>query len=301
MSCNRQDRGNAAPTLLAVLSLLGCSCAEVPAYTAARARLTELELPDGCLDSPTGRGGPMCAVPEGSFMMGCNDEVDDECLADEHPYHEVWLDHFLIDHHEVTVADYRDCVEAGACEAPRWGWGPWFCNYDNDDRGDHPQNCMEWFHARDYCAWVGKRLPTEAEWEKAARGTDGRKYAWGSEPRISCEMAVIDDGRDGCGENHTWPVCSKPAGLGPYQTCDMNGNTYEWTADWYDATYYERSPAKNPTGPDAGELRVLRGGSWNRQWERARVSHRVGYKPAENPYCRGFRCAFTPDQEGTSP
>ncbi|MBW2533498.1 MAG: SUMF1/EgtB/PvdO family nonheme iron enzyme, partial [Deltaproteobacteria bacterium] len=222
---------------------------------------------------------------------------DFECQPDETPERRVTLERYLIDHHEVTVADYRACVDAGACAEPRWFYGYWYCNYGRADRTDHPQNCMEWWHARDYCEWVGKRLPTEAEWEKAARGTDGRKYPWGDEPRVSCEIAVIDDGRDGCGEDHTWPVCSKPEGVGPYGNCDMIGNTYEWTADWYDPDYYATAPDVSPTGPAEGEDRVLRGGSWNRQWERARASHRVGYDPDENPYCRGFRCALTPEDE----
>jgi len=290
------------PHVLAFLAMsLSCSSTQTQLYDAARQRLVQLDLPLGCVDSPTDRGGPMCEVSSGPFMMGCNDEVDDECLEDEHPYHEVALDRYLIDHHEVTVADYRECADAGVCEEPSWGWGFWFCNYDNEDRGDHPQNCVEWFDARDYCEWVGKRLPTEAEWEKAARGTDGRKYPWGSTPRVSCDYAVIDNGEDGCGENHTWPVCSKPKGVGPYGNCDMIGNNYEWIADWYDPGYYASSPKENPRGPEEGELRVLRGGSWNRQWERARASHRVGYSPAENPYCRSFRCAYTPEEEELAP
>jgi formylglycine-generating enzyme required for sulfatase activity len=275
----------------------GCAAAGPNPIPAAAAAPVTREIRADCGDSPTGEGGPMCRVPAGEFMMGCNEAVDAECLPHESPYHRVHLDEFLIDRHEVTVAAYRECVAAGACEPPEWDWVKRYCNWRRGGRDDHPINCVEWYHARDYCRWVGKRLPTEAEWEKAARGTDGRKYPWGNAP-VSCEVAVIDDGQDGCGANRTWPVCSKPAGIGPYGTCDTIGNTYEWTADWYAEDYYERSPARDPQGPASGELRVLRGGSWNRQSDRARASHRVGYPADDNPYCRGFRCALDTDTEG---
>jgi len=276
----------------------GCGAAVPGVEVPAGGGLADLALPDNCGGSPTGRGGPMCRVPAGEFLMGCDPSVDQECLPHETPQRSVYLDEYLIDHHEVTVADYRACVAAGACEPPVWEWVKRFCNWRRTDREDHPINCVTWYHARDYCAWVGKRLPTEAEWEKTARGTDGRKYPWGNAPAVGCDVAVIDDGADGCGANHTWPVCSKPAGIAPYGTCDMIGNTYEWTADWYAADYYERAPSRNPTGPTSGELRVLRGGSWNRESDRARASHRVGYPEDDNPYCRGFRCAVTPSEEG---
>jgi formylglycine-generating enzyme required for sulfatase activity len=252
-----------------------------------------------CLPSPTGKGGPMCEVPEGTFMMGCDERRYSACDDDEKPYHEVFLSRYLIDEHEVTVAEYRICVEAGACEPPIWHhlWGQKYCNFNQANRDTHPQNCVRWFHAQDYCRWAGKRLPTEAEWEKAARGTDGALYAWGDAPEVSCDLAVIDDGRDGCGTNSTWPVCAKPLGKGPYGTCDMAGNLYEWNVDWYDPRYFANSPKRDPKGPATGETRVLKGGSWNQKEWKARASNRVGYPPNDNPYCRGFRCAFAPGPE----
>ena len=238
----------------------------------------------------------MCGVPEGNFMMGCDEERDPECDDDEKPYHEVSLGRYFIDEHEVTVAEYAECIAAGACGTPisKRIWGRRYCNFGKKDRANHPQNCVTWFDARDYCQWAGKRLPTEAEWEKAARGTDGALYSWGDTPAAGCDVAVVDEDGDGCGANSTWPICSKPLGRGPYGTCDMMGNVVEWTADWYDARYFDHTPTSAPKGPAKGEDRVLKGGSWNRGGKKSRASNRVGYPPDDDPYCRGFRCVYTP-------
>jgi len=168
----------------------------------------------------------MCLIPAGSFWMGCNSAVDNDCDSDESPYHEVTLSGYYIDKTEVTVDDYADCVTAGACTAPSTASS--YCNWEVSGKGNHPVNCVNWSQAGEYCTWAGKRLPTEAEWEKAARGTDGRKYPWGNED-ATCEYAVMDDGVNGCGTDSTWNVCSKsPAGDSPYGLCDMSGNVWEW-------------------------------------------------------------------------
>ncbi len=281
--------------LLAALMVLVMALSIGCRFTKGGRRLTARPGID-CPSSPTGKGGPMCSVPEGTFMMGCDRTRDPGCDEDELPYHRVLLGPYLIDEHEVTVAEYAECMAAGACERPMWHrrWGQKYCNVDRPDRRDHPQNCVHWFHGDAYCRWAGKRLPTEAEWEKAARGTDGALYPWGNSPAASCDMAVVDDPRDGCGTNSTWPVCSLDAGRGPYGNCDMAGNTFEWTADWYDPGYFSRAPDPNPQGPDHGADKVLKGGSWNRWPHKARSSNRVGYPPDDNPFCRGFRCAYTP-------
>ena len=143
-----------------------------------------------CIDSPTGKGGPMCEVPAGAFWRGCN-RLDFQCSLKEKPYRNIYLDTFYIDRHEVTVNEYKTCVKNGSCSdenltSPLWDIGPKperskFCNWGNKDKGNHPINCISWTAAREYCKWVGKSLPTEAQWEKAARGVDGRIYPWGNQ------------------------------------------------------------------------------------------------------------------------
>jgi len=233
------------------------------------------------------KGGPMILIPAGEFMMGCNEAVDPQCSGDEKPYHRVYLDAYYMDKHEVTVAEYRKCVNAGGCKDPVTGQ---YCNWGQSGREGHPINCVDWNQAQDYCSWAGKRLPTEAEWEKAARGTDGRKYPWGNET-ANCQYAVMDDGGSGCGRNSTWPVCSKPQGNSPYGLCDMAGNVWEWVQDWYDENYYQGSPANNPKGPSSELSRVLRGGSWGLSHpEYLRASFRFRIEPTFWFYNYGFRC-----------
>ncbi|MEE3257589.1 MAG: SUMF1/EgtB/PvdO family nonheme iron enzyme, partial [Candidatus Latescibacterota bacterium] len=185
----------------------------------------------------------MVLVPEGAFVMGW-----DAGEPDERPPHVVFLDAFHIDQFEVTVGQYRVCVEAGACEDPIYAPS---CNWDGFAGDTHPINCMNRQNALDYCTWAGLRLPTEAEWEKAARGTDGRIYPWGYE-------LVGDEAnfRVGAG-TATEPVGNHPSGVSPYGVHDMGGNVWEWVADWYAEGYYARSPRERPTGPGQGEFGVL--------------------------------------------
>ena len=230
----------------------------------------------------------MCLIPAGSFWMGCNSAVDNDCDSDESPYHEVTLSGYYIDKTEVTVDDYADCVTAGACTAPSTASS--YCNWEVSGKGNHPVNCVNWSQAGEYCTWAGKRLPTEAEWEKAARGTDGRKYPWGNED-ATCEYAVMDDGTgNGCGTDSTWEVCGKsPAGDSPYGLCDMSGNVWEWVSDWYDSGYYTNSQASNPTGPVSGPTRVRRGGGVDSA-HYLRASFRHYYNPSDYNDYLGFRC-----------
>jgi formylglycine-generating enzyme required for sulfatase activity len=242
----------------------------------------------------------MVPIPAGEFWMGCNKEVDKECDNDEKPGRTEYVKAFQIDRTEVTVAEYRRCVQAGACNgnglsAPFWDgkeqsdWA-WACNGDKGGRDSHPINCVDWDQARTYCQWVGKRLPTEAEWEKAARGTDGRKYPWGNKSfaevgkvaNIADETAkkqnpswqVVEGYNDGY--YSTAPVGRFPAEASPYGALDMIGNVWEWTADWYDT---ER------------KYRSVRGGSWNDNPRLARVSSRLRGGPGRRDDYVGFRCA----------
>jgi len=230
----------------------------------------------------------MVYVPAGEFIMGSEWRY-------EKPVHTVYLDAFYIDKTEVTNAQYRQCIEAGVCTQPhntQW--------YNDPSRAEHPVICIDWYQAKAYCEWAGKRLPTEAEWEKAARGTDGRLYPWGNtfdESKLNfCDRncppsnvfrsASLDDGYA-----DTAPVGNYPAGASPYGALDMAGNVYEWVADWHLSDYYSQSPGRNPLGPDSGTAKVLRSGSWNDAGWGARCAYRVLGSPDQWGELRGFRCA----------
>jgi formylglycine-generating enzyme required for sulfatase activity len=202
----------------------------------------------------------MVYIPAGEFRMGCNQTQDPKCEKDEKPYHQVYLDAYCLDRWEVTAGDYGACFQAGKCLPTPKGKE---CNLGRKDRRRHPINCVNWDRAEAYCRWKGKRLPTEAEWEKAARGTDERIYPWGNQPP-TCADAVFPERKEepGCGSQGTWKVGSKPKGASPYGVMDMAGNVLEWIADWYDRLYYFKSPRQDPPGPMVGSLRILRGGDW---------------------------------------
>jgi len=234
----------------------------------------------------------MAQVPAGEFWMGCNDAVDNQCLGDEKPYHKVYLDTFYLDKYDVTVEQYASCAQAGKCSSALTGES---CDGGRLGRGNNPINCVDWYQAKAYCEWVGKRLPSEAEWEKAARGTDGRKYPWGNR-EAGCDYAImwmIGEDEAGCGRRSSWPVGSRPLGASPYGAMDMAGNVWNWVVDWYDEGYYKKSPDRNPTGPASGAARVLRGGSWHYYQSYLRSSARYGYAPFVRSSGVGFRCART--------
>ncbi|MDD5222656.1 MAG: SUMF1/EgtB/PvdO family nonheme iron enzyme [bacterium] len=237
--------------------------------------------------SPGGKGGPMLYIPAGEFLMGCNAAVDNQCKSDEKPYHLVNLSAYYIDKYDVTVDDYAKCVKEKQCKIPDTFQ---YCNWGKPDRGKYPINCAEWNHAQAYCQWAGKRLPTEAEWEKAARGTDGRKYPWGNQA-ASCEYAVMSAGGDGCSKDQTWPVGSKPSGASPYGVIDMAGNVWNWVQDWYEKDYSKSLP-QNPTGPSSGASRVARGGSWELDPSYLRSSARNVFNPGSRHPDSGFRCVY---------
>jgi formylglycine-generating enzyme required for sulfatase activity len=199
-------------------------------------------------------GAPMALIPAGEFWMGSPDGEGDR---DEHPRHQVYLDAFFMDKFEVTVQRYADFIRADIRWKPE-GW-------DKVVSGKHrnlPVVGVEWWDAKTYCEWVGKRLPTEAEWEKAARGTDGRTYPWGNEqPTAKLANFGKKFTSNAYDERLAW-ADSYEAGKSPYGLHHMAGNVWEWTADWYDENYYDKSPGRNPKGPASGEYRVLRGGSW---------------------------------------
>ena len=243
-------------------------------------------LPDKETSPPSGKRtahGAEVLITAGAFLRGSR------VSRDERPPGSVYLDAFYVDRREVTVRQYRRCVSAGACTAAGIGQD---CNWIVASRRDHPVNCVDWFQARGYCRWAGKRLPTEAEWEKAARGTDGRKFPWGNAPE-SCSRAVMNQGSPGCGALSTWRVGSKsPAGDSPHGVQDMGGNVWEWCQDWYDRQYYLSAPQRNPPGPATGKRRVIRGGSWKNKYNPSVRSADRGYAPPRyRKHNLGFRCA----------
>ncbi|MFC1715641.1 formylglycine-generating enzyme family protein [Candidatus Poribacteria bacterium] len=218
----------------------------------------------------------MVLIPAGEFDMG---DAFNEGGANELPVHAVYLDDFYMDVYEVTNAQYKEFVDATGHPAPvNWSGGTYPAG-----KGDHPVIFVSWFDAADYAAWAGKRLPTEAEWEKAARGgLVGKRYPWGDS--ISPADANYDLNIGG-----TTPVGNYPPnGYGLY---DVAGNVWEWCNDWYSGTYYGSSPYENPQGPGDTGVRVLRGGGWGNYAFNLRVADRHYFDPTDANVAVGFRCA----------
>jgi formylglycine-generating enzyme len=263
---------------------------------------------------------PMVLIPAGEFQRGLDNREHrcDFCCKNgpfsDEPRRRIYLDEFYIDKHEVTVSQYRRCVQAGACTIPKDADD----NYKAARRDTFPVNAVAWKQAQAYCRWAGKRLPTEAEWEKAARGTDGRRYPWGNE-QPSCDRTIMAYNPSrylpprpftptkkgpGCGRGTAWPVGSRsPVGDSPYGVQDMAGNVAEWVSDWYQFSYYKASSRWNPRGPAKGDGKVNRGSSF--------LDDGGGSDSSRGPNCDsfmttarggadaadawfGFRCAMTP-------
>ncbi len=237
-------------------------------------------------------------IPAGRFWMGAQKDDPDgrsyDAVSDgsESPPHEVDLGDFQIGRYPVTVAEFQRFLEAGGYQEERWwkagGSGQFGVPEDWEKQLPHltrPVVNVSWYEASAYCAWAGCRLPTEAHWERAARGVDGRRYPWGSE-EPSDERASFQ-GTVG----HATPVGSYPQGATPDGIQDLAGNVWEWCSDRYNNDYYAESPTKNPAGPEDGQTRVLRGGSWNDNPERLRASLRDWSLPDNRLNFIGFRCA----------
>ena len=239
------------------------------------------------------------AIPGGAFMMGSN-----KGDGDEKPVHRVSVKAFQMNRAEVTVAQYGACVKTRRCTRPHWDDGTCFVYKGGKwvkgrlpasfRSGSQPAVCVDWNQARAFCRWAGGRLPSEAEWEYAARsGGKNIQYPWGNQ-KATCSRAVMLDGSgNGCGKDRTWPVCSKPAGNTAQGLCDMAGNVYEWMEDRWHGSY--TGAPKNGRAWTAGtnKRRVLRGGSWNSHVDYVRAANRFNITPAVRDHYLGFRCART--------
>jgi formylglycine-generating enzyme required for sulfatase activity len=279
-----------------------------PAPTDTPVLPTDTPVPPTNTPSPSAPSSDMVHVPAGEFIMGSSDaevdsalalcnEVRSDCLRiwleDERPQHAVYLDAFYIDRTEVTNAQYRKGAEAGVCNVPSNT-----AYYDKADYAQHPVVSVSWNDADAYCRWAGKRLPTEAEWEKAARGTDGLIYPWGNtfdgtKLNFADKNTSFDwsDSNWDDGYADTAPVGSYPDGASPYGALDMAGNVAEWVADRHDSSYYAASPESNPKGPASGSARVIRGGSWHINGALVRAAVRSWHRPDLSLSHVGFRCA----------
>jgi formylglycine-generating enzyme required for sulfatase activity len=268
--------------------LLGlCSCNAPPASTE-----TPACQKNGQRWASPADGMTLVCVPAGEFTQG---SAADDPLAepDEQPQHRVNLDAYWIDRTEVTNAMFARCVAAGAChkrDISPYLWGvtlPSGTPYYGEDRfRDYPAIVLNSDEAQAYCQWAGRRLPSEAEWEKTARGSDQRVYPWGE--GLTCEQA-------------NYLMCvnlpalanSYPQSASPYGALNMAGNLWEWTADWYDPAYYALAPSQNPYGPASGEYRTLRGGGWRSLSYQLRAANRSTGKPEHATDGEiGFRCAL---------
>ena len=203
---------------------------------------------------------------------------------DSRPEHPVLLSGYWIMRTEVTNEQYKSCVDAGACTEPandRW---------TDSAFAEHPVSEVSWQQAVDYALWSGGRLPTEAEWEKAARGTDGRAYPWGNEITGDTQLNYNAPTGD------TVAVGSYPEGASIYGALDMAGNVEEWVADWYADDYYATSPAENPAGPEEGTFRILRGGSYFSRRQEVLTTSRAKVLPDSHFESAGFRVAISLNQ-----
>jgi formylglycine-generating enzyme required for sulfatase activity len=226
-------------------------------------------------------------VPAGEFRMGAQGGEIDEL-----PVHTVYLDAFWIDQTEVTNAMYAKCISAGRCDPPQPSSS--FDTYGDPQFDNYPVTSVNWENAASYCTWSGRRLPTEAEWEKAARGVEQRVYPWGKQ--IDCSFANYYDGKRYCFSRQGGPSPVKYSEIGrsPYGLYDMAGNVWEWVNDWYASNYYQRSPSRNPGGATSGQARVVRGGSWVNDADNVRAANRVRLDPSDANNTLGFRCALSP-------
>ncbi len=240
-------------------------------------RLAGIEVPSG-----------MVTVPAGWFLMGSDAKIDRAAGPQEQPQRRIYVDGFTIDRFEVSNVDYLRYVLATGASWPRY----WLEQPFAEKIARHPVIGVSWQDADAYCRWAGKRLPTEAEWEKAARGEDRRIFPWGDEPAGWIKSNIAHPGSK---RGFKYPPLANvdryEKGVSPHGVFQMAGNVSEWVADWFDPEYYRGVTDHNPSGPKAGQDKVFRGGSWNEDPEVARSAGRNAGRPDHASYLIGFRCA----------
>lgn len=232
----------------------------------------------------------MALIPEGIYMMGSMKslkeldptallQADRHMLGPEDPAHDVFLNAYYVDVYEVSNAEYKKYTEANPkVKAPRHWNDPKF------NQPNQPVVGVSWKEAQGFCHWQKKRLPTEAEWEKASRGTRGIDYPWGNEPPNSSRLNFNDE------KGKPVPVGSYEAGKSDFGVYDLSGNVAEWVQDWHFPEYYLYSPKENPQGPQKGQYKVIRGGNWRNNADDVRLTYRNATVPSMRNNKIGFRC-----------
>jgi serine/threonine protein kinase/formylglycine-generating enzyme required for sulfatase activity len=273
-------RNNQKAGLISILALIALILASLFANNYTNLMVKQPNYHDKSSDIVSSKDNmTMSYVPSQSFLMGSQTFRGE---ADEHPLHNVFVDAFYIDQYEVTNAMYEKCVISGECEVPVPG------QYDDSYYGeskydDYPVVNVTWYQAQQYCQWAGKRLPTEAEWELAAKKYDNYTFPWGND-------IFHDSNKYVSGHSELYPVGSYPNGVSPFGLYDMAGNAWEWVSDWYSSSYYSRSPYKNPQGPDKGTEKVRKSGGIMDDFFKMRSANKGRMEPLDSNDETGFRC-----------
>jgi formylglycine-generating enzyme len=302
------DRLGKRETLPLAKAILGSTAPEVSATKSQTSEPKSIEVAKAyTAPQQTGRdligkdGTPMVLIPAGEFQMGSPGGglfgMGAEGEADEHPQHAVYLDAFYIGKLKITNSQYQTFIKATGHRAPTNCCDPakfdiWRGGIPFEGTADLPVINVDWHDAFSYCAWAGGRLPTEAEWEKAARGTDGRIYPWGNQAATrSLANFSLQEISYWDGPLSLTRVNQYDSGQSPYGVFDMAGNVWDWVQDWYSENYYQDSPSRNPMGPAKGTAKVIRGGSWRNTPDMLRSANRNKHHPSERRVYVGFRCA----------
>ncbi|MFZ3071126.1 MAG: formylglycine-generating enzyme family protein [Anaerolineaceae bacterium] len=238
-------------------------------------------------------GATEVLIPAGEFLMGCDEDHNGgyDCLPDELPLATIYLPDYYMDVLEVTNRQYALCVQADVCEEPVYKSSATRAQYyGNPAYALFPVTSISWYEADTYCAWVGGRLPTEAEWEKAARGTSMRAYPWG-DANPTCKLANSRNEELGYAcFGDTAKGGSRPKGVSPYGVLDMAGNVWEWVDDWYGGTDAAGGVREGMNGENNGLNKVVKGGSWDYSWSRLRIAYNSDHDPNSHKISFGFRC-----------